>query len=453
MEERNKQRKWRHKLQMFFLTVICLFIITGIFILIWKDFLEKDVLIKSKYNTAIMAVIYLSFFYTFAELYQMFKISIKKISEMIYSGFLAVVMSTVFIYIIISLLQQKFVSFKIMLIFIAIQFIAIILWSYYSHRIYFKINPPKRTLIIFDDRREISILIKLYGLDKRYIVKKVISYEEFNKNIKDNIENIDTIFVSGISSSQRNTILKYGVHNAIDVYVIPKVGDVILKSSEDLPLFHLPVFKVERHNPSVLYLFTKRLFDLSVSGLALIILSPIMLIVALLIHLHDKGPVFYKQTRLTINGQKFKVLKFRSMIVDAEKDGVARLSTGDKDNRITPIGKIIRATRIDELPQLINIFKGEMSIVGPRPERPEIAKQYEDILPEFKLRLQTKAGLTGYAQVYGKYNTTPYDKLLMDLIYISKPSIFEDLKICFATVKILFMKNSTEGIEEGKTTA
>lgn len=141
------------------------------------------------------------------------------------------------------------------------------------------------------------------------------------------------------------------------------------------------------------------------------------------------------------------------MRVDAEKDGVARLSTGENDSRITPVGKIIRACRVDELPQLFNILKGDLSIVGPRPERPEIASQYCEEMPEFALRLQAKAGLTGYAQVYGKYNTTPYDKLTMDLMYIAHPSIIEDLKIMLATVKILFLPESTEGVSEGQTTA
>ena len=151
--------------------------------------------------------------------------------------------------------------------------------------------------------------------------------------------------------------------------------------------------------------------------------------------------------------KEFYVLKFRSMRVDAEKDGVARLSTGDNDDRITPVGKVIRKFRLDELPQLINILEGSMSIVGPRPERPEIAEQYEKELPEFALRLQAKAGLTGYAQVYGKYNTEPYDKLMMDLMYISNPSFTEDLKIMFATIKVLFEPESTDGVDEGKTTA
>ena len=185
----------------------------------------------------------------------------------------------------------------------------------------------------------------------------------------------------------------------------------------------------------------------------MLVFSPVMLVVGIAIKATDGGPAFYKQCRLTKDGKKFDVLKFRSMRVDAEKDGVARLSTGEKDDRITPIGRFIRKCRLDELPQLINIFKGEMTIVGPRPERPEIAAQYEKDLPEFALRLQAKAGLTGYAQVYGKYNTTPYDKLQMDLMYIANPSFTEDLKIMFATVKILFVPDSTEGVAQGQTTA
>ena len=143
--------------------------------------------------------------------------------------------------------------------------------------------------------------------------------------------------------------------------------------------------------------------------------------------------------------------KLRSMIVDAEKGG-ARLA-GEHDERITPVGRIIRAIRFDELPQLFNILRGDMSIVGPRPERPEIAEQYRKELPAFDLRLQVKAGLTGYAQIYGRYNTEPQDKLKMDLMYINHASLAEDIKLIFATVRILFMRESTSGVADGQTTA
>ncbi|EEG72135.1 bacterial sugar transferase [[Clostridium] hylemonae DSM 15053] len=198
------------------------------------------------------------------------------------------------------------------------------------------------------------------------------------------------------------------------------------------------------------YPFVKRLSDILLSLTGLVLLSPILGIVALCIKLYDGGPVFYKQTRLTEGHKIFEIYKFRSMVVDAEKGG-ARLASRN-DNRITPVGKFIRMTRIDELPQLINIIKGDMSVVGPRPERPEIEAKYLKELPEFELRLKVKAGLTGYAQVFGKYNTTPYDKLRLDLLYINEQSVLLDLKLIVWTIKILFIPESTEGIEEGRKT-
>ena len=191
--------------------------------------------------------------------------------------------------------------------------------------------------------------------------------------------------------------------------MIPRVGDVIMSSARTMHMFHLPVMRVTRYNPHPLYLIGKRIFDIVISLVALVVLSPIFLITAIAIKATDKGPVFYKQERLTRNGKRFMIHKFRSMRVDAEKDGVARLSTGDNDDRITPVGRFIRKCRIDELPQLIDILAGNLSVVGPRPERPQIADECIKEMPEFQLRLQCKAGLTGFAQVYG--NTRGAEKL------------------------------------------
>ena len=261
------------------------------------------------------------------------------------------------------------------------------------------------------------------------------------------------MFVGGINSDCRNNILKYCKTRGMPGFFLPHIGDVIMQEATHVKTFDSPVLYVNRTIPDPVYAFAKRAFDLITSGVAIILLSPVMLITALIIKLYDHGPAFYKQTRLTIDGKEFKILKFRSMRVDAEKDGVARLSSGDKDDRITPIGRFIRKCRIDELPQLINIFKGDMSVVGPRPERPEIAEQYYRIMPDFKLRLQVKAGLTGYAQIYGKYNTDPYEKLEFDLLYINQMNMLTDIHLCFATFSILFSGESTEGISEGSVTA
>ena len=221
-----------------------------------------------------------------------------------------------------------------------------------------------------------------------------------------------------------------------------------MNSAKEVQLANLPVMLCEENSQTNLYMLGKRIFDIIFGVLGLIIFLPFMILTAAAIKLYDGGPVIYKQVRLTQNRKHFYLYKFRSMRVDAEKDGIARLASKN-DDRITPVGKFIRAVRIDEMPQVFCILSGNMSIVGPRPERPEIAEQYEKEMPEFALRLRAKAGLTGYAQVYGKYNTEPYDKLQMDLMYISQQSFVMDLKIIFATLKILLLRESTEGISSG----
>ena len=312
-------------------------------------------------------------------------------------------------------------------------------------------------------------LISYYGLDSHFkIIKKLSIHDLHGKDwyflsrserhkrevgyVPQVLDDVEAVFLCALHSHDRNQFVKYCVHKDITSWCIPRIGDVIMSGAENAHLFHLPMLRVGRYNPTPEFLIQKRIFDIVVSGLALIVFSPIMIVLAIILRM-DGGTAFYRQKRLTKDGRVFEILKFRSMRMDAEKDGVARLSTGEADPRITKVGRFIRACRFDELPQILNILKGDMSIVGPRPERPEIAAQYKQYLPEFDLRLQCKCGLTGFAQVYGQYNTTPYDKLLMDLMYIAQPSMIEDLKICFATVKILFMKDSTEGIAEGQTTA
>lgn len=389
----------------------------------------------------------------YGRVYDALLVSMSTITEMVYSQGLSLIISDVIMYIIICLLSRKLPVVWPMLLIMSGQLVLAALWSWVAHNWYFNHYPAKKSAVIYDNRTGVEKLVKEYGLDKKFDVQLVISAEKCLQGNQTALEGMEVVFFCGVHSHDRNVILKYCIANDIRSYVIPRVGDVLMSSAEQMHMFHLPILKVERYDPPMEYLFVKRLIDILASGFALIILSPIMIITAIVIHATDKGPVFYKQCRLTKDGKEFNVLKFRSMRVDAEKDGVARLSTGDKDDRITPVGRFIRKTRIDELPQLINILVGDMTIVGPRPERPEIAKQYEEELPEFALRLQAKAGLTGYAQVYGKYNTTPYDKLMMDLMYIAKPSLLEDLRIMFATVKILFMPESTEGIAEGQMTA
>ena len=399
----------------------------------------------------LVAVIYAVLYMTYGRIYESFLISLVRITEMVYSQALALLMSDGILYLVLSLMERRLVAVMPMLGLFAAQLLISVLWSVCAHKWYFASFAPKRTAVIHDRGRDVGELIGTYGLSKKFEVCRTATLEECLEGNFAVLEGMQTVFLCGISSHDRNLILKQCVEKGITVYVLPKIGDIIMSGAKQMHLFHLPFLRVGRYDPAPEYLFLKRLFDVVVSGCALILLSPVMLLVAWAVR-RDGGPAFYRQCRLTKDGKRFDVLKFRSMRVDAEKDGKARLASAN-DDRITPVGHFIRKVRIDELPQLINILKGDMSIVGPRPERPEIAAEYEKELPEFSLRLQAKAGLTGYAQVYGKYNTTPYDKLQMDLMYIANPSFWEDLRIIFATIKILFLPESTEGVAEGQETA
>ena len=400
----------------------------------------------------LMITLYMVVYFLFARVYNGFLVSVNRISEMVYSQVLAALVTDGISYLVIALLVKGFPNLIPGILAIGGQILLSALWCYTAHHWYFRSFPPSKTIIVYDVREGMESLINQYDLERKFQVEEIIQVKECLENL-DKLNEVDTVFLSGIHSHDRNIILKYCIEHDVRAYVVPRVGDVLMSGAQQVHLFHLPMLRVGRYEPTPEYLFFKRLIDLMMAGVATVILSPIMVITAIAIKAYDKGPVFYKQTRLTKDGKEFGVLKFRSMKVNAEKDGVARLSSGENDPRITPVGRIIRKCRIDELPQLLNILKGDMTIVGPRPERPSIAADYEKVMPEFHLRLQAKAGLTGYAQVYGKYNTTPYDKLLMDLMYISHPSLLEDLMIMFATVKILFMPESTEGVEEGQVNA
>ena len=404
----------------------------------------------AKGNYLIIAL-FIVLYTVFGRVYDAFLMSMQRIAEVVYEQFLAAAVSDFVMYIVIWLLTKHLPNILPGVVALGGQVLLSTVWATYAHKWYFAVFPPQTTAVIYDGRQGIERLIGQYGLDKKYDVQLAISAEDCIANLAI-LDGMETVFMSGIHSHDRNIILKYCIDKGINVFVIPRIGDTIMSGAHHMHMFHLPVLRVGRYMASPEYLFVKRLMDIVVSLVGLVILSPLFLITAIAVK-SDGGPAFYKQVRLTKDGKQFEILKFRSMRVDAEKDGVARLSTGDKDDRITKVGHIIRACRLDELPQLLNILKGDLSIVGPRPERPEIAAQYCEEMPEFALRLQAKAGLTGYAQVYGKYNTTPYDKLQMDLMYIAHPSLIEDLKIMLATVKILFMPESTEGVAEGATTA
>ena len=402
-------------------------------------------------RTAGMVLVYFVINFLFTKVYNSLQISYTRIRHIVFSQFLSTGMADFTIYAVLCVMSRRVVSVLPGLACFGVQLVLSGLWAILSNKLYFAIFQPAKTAIVHDYEENIDHLIKRYELERKFDVVKTLRTQQCIDDER-SLNGIDVVFFSNVSSHERNIILKRCIDKGIRVFVVPSTGDSIMSGATSMPLFHLPMMRVDRYRPPFYFTAVKRTLDILLSALLLVVLSPLIGIVAIIIHAHDKGPVFYLQTRLTKNGRKFQLIKFRSMRVDAERDGIARLSP-ENDDRITPIGKFIRRVRIDEIPQLINILKGDMSFIGPRPERPEIAKLYEKEMPEFKLRLQAKAGLTGLAQVYGKYNSTPYEKLQFDLMYISHPSLLQEVSIFFATMKTLFTPESTEGVENGATTA
>ena len=315
--------------------------------------------------------------------------------------------------------------------------------------LYHKLYAPHEMLLIYGNRRGVSLKIKMDSRRDKYNISKLISVEEGFDAICREMGKYDAVILSDVPAQIRNDILKYCYRYRIRTYLSPKLTDIMIRGGKNITLFDTPLLLVKGTGLTPAQRVAKRCMDIVLSAIALLITSPAFLAVAISIKLEDGGPVFYKQKRLTRNGREFEILKFRSMIVDAEKYAGAVLATED-DPRITKTGKVIRATRLDELPQLLNILKGDMSIVGPRPERKVIADEYCKDIPEFAYRLKVRGGLTGYAQIYGKYNTSAYDKLRLDLMYIENYSFLLDIKLIILTMRIIFSKESTEGIDKAQ---
>ncbi len=378
--------------------------------------------------------------------------------EIIFSQLFATILANILIYVELSIMAHQPFVLKVFAMMLAEQLIAVSIYTNIANKIYHSIFPPRKLMIIHGDRPISDIVGKFEGRKDKYSVGTCIHIKEgvdaICQRIMEEYESgaCNAVVIWDISMEDRNIILKYCYLHSIRVYLMPKITDVILLGAEELHIFDSPILLTREYSLSMEQRFIKRTIDIVCSLILLIIASPIMVITAIVIKLYDGGPVLYKQIRCTRDQREFAILKFRSMRTDAEKDGVARLAQKN-DSRITPIGKFIRKCRIDELPQLINILRGDMSFIGPRPERPEIIKQYVEVMPEFVFRMKVKAGLAGFAQVYGKYNTSPYDKLKLDLNYIENYSLWLDIKLMMLTLKILFWPDSTEGVESEQVTA
>lgn len=450
-------KEQRTDLYLLLVKVLLVAVDTAFFAAAWYLFYSKQLFVETFYGKGHLFVIalFVVLYVSLAKLYGGFDLTTSSASELSYGHAVAAVITAFFTYIVLWLLQRTLPNVLPLLAVMAGMILASALWSGPAVRLTNRLLPPKRTVLIYaySEAMENGQMI-INNMPWRFALVGQLTVDGDPARTLAELKamNAEAVMICGVSSSVRNDIVKFCIAEKMEAYVRPNIGDYLINGAKTMQMCSLPVMLCQRCNPSVWYLVVKRGMDIALSLAALVILSPLMLVTAAAIKLYDGGPVFYKQIRLTKDRKEFYVYKFRSMRVDAEKDGVARLAS-QGDDRITPVGKVIRSLRIDELPQLLCILMGTMTIVGPRPERPEIAEQYEKEMPEFALRLQAKAGLTGYAQVYGKYNTSPYNKLQMDLQYIGSMGLVTDLKIIFATIKVLFVPESTEGVAQGQTTA
>ena len=372
-----------------------------------------------------------------------FKYGILKIADVLFSQWIAIFIVNAVTYFQLCLMANVMIPVAPMLRLTLGDFVISGISVYIFFAIYQSHSKASKLLMVYGNKESVSLKLKMDTRSDSYNIRRIVSIDEGMDSIIEMLADYDGIVISDVSAEQRNDLLKYCYMHEIETYITPKISDVIIAGGEGIHQFDTPLVMINTTGLTPEQRSIKRFFDVVLCSIASVVLSPLMLIIAIAIKLEDHGPVFYKQARVTRDGKVFDILKFRSMVEDAEQ----RPATDD-DDRITKVGHVIRATRVDELPQLFNIIKGDMSIVGPRPERIEHVQKYTEAIPEFEFRSKVKGGLTGYAQIYGKYNTSAYGKIKLDLMYIENYSFLLDIKLILMTIRIVFKKESTEGFDK-----
>lgn len=422
-------------------------VLTIVYYILWRKGYDRGVFPNYFGNGKyVLAGVYALLVVVLFNNFEGFRFGYLRLSEVIISQWIAVVIANFITFWQLCLIANVVISPVPILMLTVLDGVIVFVCCYIYVFLYHKLYAPKNMVMVYGSENAVYLKFKMDTRKDKYHVTKLISAVEGYEAICAQLKEYDAVILSDVEVQVRNDIMKFCYENRIRTYVAPEISDIMVRGATEICLFDTPLMLVRGRGLTVTQKVIKRFMDILLSLLAMIIASPVMLLVALAIKIEDGGPVFYRQDRVTLNGKVFSILKFRSMIVDAEKNGKSQPATG-RDPRITKVGNLIRATRIDELPQIINILKGDMSIVGPRPERVEHVEQYTRDLPEFAYRLKVKGGLTGYAQIYGKYNTSAYDKLRLDLMYIENYSILLDIKLILLTLRIILKKESTEGFE------
>ena len=448
-----KKVQTKKRIYNFIMAFLIVAIETGVMSFVWVNYYNTE-LPKAYYfwGHVFISVVYMCMLLFSSIMYGGLKIGSYRMLELLFSQSISTIITNVFFYAIICMLAYHFPTVVPLLLGMIIQGLFIGAWIFLATYFYRMLFPPLDVLLIYGGKHKDLFVSKVKTRRHQFDISQMLEAGTDYEILCRAIDEHEGVMLWDIGTSARNRLLKYCYEKSKETYVMPKIMDIVLRGATTLHFFDTPLMLTKSSPIEFEQLVIKRAFDVIFALILTVILSPVMLITAILIKCYDGGPVFYKQVRCTKDNKEFYIYKFRSMIVEAEKDGVARLAQKN-DDRITPVGKVIRKIRVDELPQLFNVLLGTMSFVGPRPERPEIIEKYKKSMPEFAYRTKVKAGLTGYAQIYGKYNTLPHDKLKLDLFYIENFSVWLDLKLIILTVKTLFTLESTEGISVGNVTA
>ena len=381
-----------------------------------------------------------------ARLYNGFKSGNIRVQEIITAQVLSLLWGCGAGWIICCTSRHRIVGLRSFLLLLVADLVVVTIWAIIMDGLYLRFHTPRRVLLVCPEEDRSWLIGKISEKENKFNVTEYADAEGAAEKLKNGGSQATCLIMYGIEGQRKSDIITWCVENRMRIYVVPSIADIQLRSMRPVHVLDMPMIMYEEMELHRVELAIKRACDILLSVFALVILSPLLVLVSLAIYLEDRGPVFFRQERCTKDGRVFRIIKFRSMVVDADRYGTKPVT--DEDPRITKVGKWIRQYRIDELPQLINIVLGEMSLVGPRPERYEFYAQYMEEVPEFRLRSRMRGGLTGYAQVYGKYNTSPRDKLALDLIYIENWSLIMDMKILLLTVQACLKKESTEGFGE-----
>ena len=413
---------------------------------VWRNIYDTSTSLANSFAGAenLVIVLYGVVLYFFTKLNGGYKFGHLRLMDLIFSQLLGLLASSVIIYFIMCLAMRSLLNPGSMVLLTLVDVALAFIYNGLMYFLEMKLYPPRQLLLIYGDKGPMEMVSTFHTRTDKFRIAESVHETRGVAGLEDKIPKYDGVILHRLHPDTRSEILRFCYRENIRAYVVPYISDIILWNSGDTHLFDTPMLVTHNHGITAVEAFFKRIMDIVVALLILIIFSPVMLIVAIGVKLQDGGPVIYKQQRVTKDGKVFSILKFRSMRIDSERDG-AMLAQKD-DDRVTRFGRFIRDLHLDELPQLVNVLVGDMSIVGPRPERPEIIDEYKDEIPEFDYRLKVKAGLTGYAQVYGRYKTTSYNKLKLDMMYIEHYSIWLDIKLLILTFKIIFIKENSEGV-------